>query len=495
MDQIKLKEIQFGKTSSEGEQSIDSGQFLLGVREELVSLEKLLKDKKFIVLGRKGSGKSYLKEYSYLDRKYDIFVDLLSFKDLEYEKFSRANTGINLNNTHLWEFVFLCKFLKLALQTQKLNPRSSDFASKLWVHISSYLNPDTMMTTKIITEHSGEIKTSFFKNLFSSILRDKVIIEKEKQTYAQMVLHIKQFLLEILQGSINEVNYVLFLDEVDENYRGTDVDKSSVAEVVKVARSLFEEFQRSGINFFPVVLLRNDIFEQIGDKLDVRKIKDDYLVEINWYDEVTARTGTEATHLRSFLEKRLKYSYEKKYGKLKKIDYWEFQFKTSEDNGDQLFKYIADRTLYRPRDFISLLLKIQSKYGESKSISRDMVEHCMREYSESLVEEFKFELSIHFDRNVVDVIINKLCSLPPSPLEKEEVTFRFSSDDGITDQDILSVLYGYGIIGIVDQNQKYYWKYRSKDIEFEDFDFSRCRILKHNALSSYKRSKFKLLQR
>src|SRR5215213_7937640 len=77
-----------GAPEAEAESNFNSRIKLLNVFEDFLEVIPKLESEKFIITGRKGSGKSAIAEYIYLrsEDKSDIFCDFIRKSDIDIEK-------------------------------------------------------------------------------------------------------------------------------------------------------------------------------------------------------------------------------------------------------------------------------------------------------------------------------------------------------------------------------------------------------------------------
>ncbi|WP_294224804.1 hypothetical protein [uncultured Chryseobacterium sp.] len=244
--------------------------------------EKILNGNKFYVIGRKGSGKSAISEYILSKQNDKIFTEKLSFKNFPFnELYNLDNPKYTNPNQYIsiWKYIIYSNICRLMVKNEKIDKDVRKVLERLYS--SSPIKSLSKLIGKWTTNEFGLNILGF---------GGKLKIEKDLSKFGELPWIDKANLLEdIIDEYIDQSNYYIIFDELDEDYR--DFESFEEQNQYKyLITSLFKAVQDIKIYFSdrrdiinPIVFLRDDIYSIIKDA-DKNKWTD-FKIEIDWDKE------------------------------------------------------------------------------------------------------------------------------------------------------------------------------------------------------------------
>lgn len=479
--EIKLGQIEFGKVSAEAEALLDEGRFLRKNHNDLFEIERRIDNGFIFVCGRKGTGKTASMEKIILEEHSEKNCGVL---DLEKFNLTKIISGTDLNGENacvFWRWIFLCKFIHILNESHiiKKNSRMSKTITKISNQVEGYVSLNEQKVVSIREEYKGQLKTAQFNNLGNIVLGVHRIIDKENAHYSEILVPLEKIIIKLITevDELRSQKFYVFLDKIDEKYKATENDKIVISSALKAARDLFYQFKsnKPSIKFYPVVLIREDILNQLSSHLDLIKIKNDYTTFMRWYEYVTE--NEDENPLKKLLNLRIHNSVKaltnKSGAKWEDIVY-EPDFCSINKSS---FKYLLDNTFYRPRDVIAVLKEV-GRIGKFKNlIDRKTIDKSLISYYSSLIEEIKFELEIHVDHSEVPPIIQALKKVSKETSFKVNEFASYLNEKNIEYVlSLLKTLFTLGCVCVIDggaaSTRKSYWFHRSSESTFSKDDIN-----------------------
>lgn len=438
----------------------------------------------FIVLGKKGTGKTLLAELIKKKCNEDTmkFCRLESYKKYDLTELQKLKNGEVIVDEYvpIWKWVSLIELSKLVVMNEGLAHKKG--VSRLKSFLSEHGFSTKLNSFKTITK-TQEINTTGTWQKVISICKGKKE-DKKPKSYLELIEPLKDTLIEILYGSEHE--YVLMYDELDDKFENNETYKNSIIGLIKVAEELNMAFVDENINFKILLFLRKDIFGLLHYS-DLNKIVEDSSLELDWGENRSINSPI----LQLFTNKTKKSIVELKdstHKEIMKKFFSKEEMRVSDYTKVPIYTYILDRTLMRPRDLISYIKKIQKKYGSSQYITQTMVREIEKEYSKYFLKELSDELVGHLYKDDVLGMFNliKAYGRPTFTLKNISNYYNLHKKDypEMDVEVILKQFYKVGAIGTKKKNRRlnkwiYSWGYRELDFA-ANLDDTICVI--HNGL-------------
>lgn len=409
-------------------------------------VDKLLSGKKAYVIGRKGSGKTAIAQNLITQSTHDRFSEKLTFKNFPFEElyslkdeeFSQPNEYITI-----WKFVIYSQICKLMIQNENI---AFDIREKL----------KSLYKDDIKTSLARTLKNWVSAGFGIQILGNGVDLSiqqndtRNDKPWIDRVNILEDFLFKNLD--IN--NYIIVFDELDEDYKKI-LEKKYNERYISLITSLFKAVQDirslfSGFNLYPIIFLRDDIYDLI---IDADKTKwNDFKYNIEWNEQnikkLIAFRISRAIHPEGEI-----LTFEQAWKKIinpNKIGYGDRQSKFTDT-----FSYMIKSTQYRPRDIISYLKSCSEYYinlDNEEFITPNIIKKADKAFSNYLKSEISDEVSsILPEINEILDIFSKIRKQTLTIAEfenqyKESLRLNEIKEERSTSF-ILSILFAFSVIG------------------------------------------------
>jgi hypothetical protein len=336
-------------------------------------LEKIVNSKYWLLLGRKGTGKTAI--YKYLEKSSPEKINRnivisLNFKDYPWpahKLYKESIAGELSAYQKSWRFLF---FVKLISRLVEIKEQRSESLSK-----------DLKWAQKYIEKIFGNPDPSIMEVLFSKLARikklagpgfelddssinvgevsfDDVAENKELQnTLRSNAFTLLTYFESIFKKNVGENKFLIVLDQLDENWLSGEIEEYSkvLINLINVCRNVsIDDTLKSNLKIIP--FLRTDIYETLRFN-DKNKLYQDSAIVISWdNDSLDAM----------YFERVKKYKPDEvSLDASKKCDaLFEASFVRQ---GTPPFKYITRRSFFRPRDVIIYFNNIRRKHTENRT--------------------------------------------------------------------------------------------------------------------------------
>jgi hypothetical protein len=346
----QLKSLDFGAPAAERDLN-------KGLREYFLytgAFERLKSNKKSVILGNRGAGKSALIKMLAEDyKKSNSIVIELTPEDYSYDLLKSA---VLVEKDEMWAkqsaYTAAWKYLLFILAMKQY---SNEFKTVLKTNAKGIYH---YLRDNFKTEHLDKI------DVFISYLKrmDGIKIGPYEAGLKMKELQ-KLYKLEEINSLVPELldlsrrkPLIILIDELDKGWDSSEDAKAFVAALFQAGLSINE----LNSNIRIVISLRKELYDDIPTLYDdFQKYYD--LFEILEWDE---------NDLFDLIVKRVKHSVPE-LKQLSKIDAWHTLF--SEKIGrEPSFKYIVNRTLYRPREIIQFCTEAKERCVELRKVKIDI---------------------------------------------------------------------------------------------------------------------------
>lgn len=363
--------IDVGEVSAERDDLLPNYYFDNGVLSGVVS-----KPSSFLVLGRKGAGKTAV--FRYLSNNPEKFIGPgnllipLSFEDYNWNIHSllkRPEAAESLTYKQSWRFVILVEVMKAyakALESRKERlPEPIKKARNLLAKIFDEPIPSiyTIVSRKLLSLSKFSLPTLGLEDLdsfelgggevsFESVRDDKGM----QDTLSQNIENIISIIERAIEDSLPlEIKIYLVFDRVDEAWDDISFDKSRrvIAGLIGACDSITSSYKDC---IRPIVFLREDIFETLSIN-DANKLREDCGALLHWQRD----------SLFNMILLRVNYFAEQNCVKFMADDLDSIFDKKEMRQRARPSNYILKRSMMRPRDIICFIRRvIKSMKDESQ---------------------------------------------------------------------------------------------------------------------------------
>jgi hypothetical protein len=357
--------------------------------------------KKFLVIGRKGSGKTAIYRKFLREKAFDKFSFGHDFTDYPWHHHNlQGAIGVPEEQRFFqsWRYLILLTMSKLLLNQDHSQPWSDD-AMEALARVERFVADSYGSPNPDIAQVFSPARKLRFKSSFEISWPMKVAVEAEGVPMSELptiIQEVNKNLIEAVITSINpDFNYYVCFDQLDLGFENKPDYKSRLIGLLLAAREINVKAAEAGKKFSVLVFLRDDIYQLLSFE-DKNKITQNYVSRIEWDTKRTTRT------LKQLMEKRIALVLE-----VPEEGAWEAAFDEDEKMTGRQSKYqhMLDRTFLRPRDMIKFSNEVLSSYKRSRLADGNSgsplfcngdVQNARNEYSTYLLNEIDDEIPKHY---------------------------------------------------------------------------------------------------
>lgn len=495
MREYKLSDIYIGQADGETESKYD--KFIDMFYTDNNKCEELNQGSKYIITGRKGTGKTVLAKY-YLHEQMKNNELLVSrygkLKDLSlHELIEFGERSLSRKIMFNFQQFYIFKEIAHMLIQNKKSFKAFNYSPIKYVKYRVRLNAlEKFYNEKynndiheIITStesSSSEIQASIKKQdtgVDTKNINTVSFTKKEKEFY-KIIDTIKHYVSDVLE----HINILFIIDDFDD-YFIDDKDKTLrflidfTSNVKEINDFLYGISKKNKC----IILMRDDVINKFAIRdSNIQKILIDSTVKLNWLE------GSNQEELKKMICNKILNSNTKFKGmsisdieniffpKVKRI-----YSKGRKKSSKEFFYSIIELGFGRPRDVIVLLNIIKNKNPNSNRFTFSMINDALSDYSEHFINELQSELIFHYDASFVKMIFQVLTDFKKRVFHKEEIGFFLDANThkygAPIDLDaFINFMYKQGIIGYFTSSDKktkkgfYTWRYYSNSTENVDLN-------------------------
>jgi hypothetical protein len=274
-----------------------------------------------------------------------------------------------------------------------------------------------------------------------------------------------EILCELVKRIRSNCTFFLFFDELDEGYSAGDKGLNLLLlALLRAVENTFIDLKNS-LKIRPVLALRSDIFENLEDN-DLNKL-DDYIVNLRWTTESQSRYS-----LYDLVNARINASLKVQSPSQAWENISHNHDSTLPRNIKSLWDFIYNRTFERPRDIVKFM-KICGKFNYKGRLNFNAVKTAEIQYSEWFYKEFRDEIQSHL--TIWQESTQSIVKLGKGIFSLDEIKFEMDKDSGIknyliannrTHENVLEVLFNFGLIGNLSNANKWFFKYKDHSLPY-----------------------------
>lgn len=439
---MKLKDYELGYADATKEYLITPEIFDKAFFDPKNIESKLLNDWNYILVGRKGVGKSaFNSRIQSISKSDNMIVAIpLELEDFQYTTFSKASSDKDIEGTkryyEAWNFLILCHIYKIVYKELGVTEveRFTDiikFLDKIGFKIESLKNKGEInKTVEIISKLKGGFNSGIIKVEFEKLFG------YQPKSFLEIVSTIVETMLEALSEIFLHNKIFVLIDGVDDILRIKKSQIDILSSLIRSVEKLNKNFYSEKINIKILVFLREDILNKASDP-DLNKIKRDGVIHLSWGNDNTE-------DLKQIVELRLNMS------KIDNTITWEDIFKNKRS-----WEYMIKHTLHKPRDVLQFLVTCKSLYPNNESLNEKEIKIALKSYAKDyFIEEMKNELSGFIDDEVISLVPALFQRIGREPFKVDELqmileeqTTKLKSDSLTITKQLLLVLFEAGYIG------------------------------------------------
>ncbi|MDA5633839.1 MULTISPECIES: P-loop ATPase, Sll1717 family [Rhizobium/Agrobacterium group] len=373
-----------------------------------LSMEALKNNRKFIIVGRKGSGKTSVqmhladtvKKKGYFVHHFRFFYDLRTDDYADIAKtqneisfssvLSNKNLFLHYDFRDIWERVFFQKIAN-TLTSEGYSNKFTDFVEPQSSILSNIFDGISKTLTVKIKPKMGPIAAEIGIDLSKLERPDELPIKVfNKITRELFAKHCIQFQMYFF---VDE----LVFSRLDAREDEITIRAAMVRDIIRTVWELNSYSYQNKMEFHFICSIRPEVRNMIND-LDSEsgKYLDGKDVELNWI----TRSSDNRLLIVDVLRKKVEYSHFKKTAFdsffTEKIKFGSRQFSVDQ--------FVRENMWGRPRDVVRLLIAIQKKSPNAELISEIEIKAGLDEYSRMSLKELVDELGVTFGSQVIDTL-------------------------------------------------------------------------------------------
>lgn len=458
-----------GVPEAEGEILNGKLSFLNCFDDYLHTMEQILNGK-FIIVGRKGSGKSAIAKYimeTAGKKEENIGCSLIVPHEYNLEKLIQSIPS-NLSSPEdiIFEWLIETRLVKAILESKRATySKGIQALSQFYKKNSGIVDVDQLMVLERNEEQQNQVNINPLK-IFSFIIGRSFQAKEVRAPFYRLIPALRDILKEVLAyDDLKDYEFYIMFDDLDVNFKLSDAsDKNRLLSLIRVARDYNNKYFK-GTNAKVLLFLRDDISERLdGVNSDKTKMLESYSTRLYWYEHNIARYDEKKILLRQLINKRLQANFENFNIPFNHDDPWK-SFVAEDYNayGDRgSFRYILDFTFYRPRDIITIFKDV-GNHDYTLPLSTNVVKGLLKVYFQVNVREIKDELSNLYTASQIQNIFSLFSAIAEEPHMAFEDVMRHAGQLGLTKADIENLI-DYSYLVLNDDQNRQYFRYREDPI-------------------------------
>ncbi|MGV2950616.1 P-loop ATPase, Sll1717 family [Glutamicibacter sp. AGC46] len=438
-----LDRVNFGRIDAEKDQNLLDYFVSVGAAGKALT-------GKYLVLGRKGSGKSALFRYVASNAKGTVVE--LDLKDYVFtaHKALRDDAVVDaFKYAESWRFAFIIAMFSEGYSSMplRLRWRGRRLIRKLGA------GPDKAPLRAIFgwLARVREIKLPSIGGVvdFGGYSVDPKTAKPFEATTRQLIDQLQ----EVLVKAVKIRPITVLVDRLDDAWDGSEDSLKLIGGAARAARQLADDLQQDG-TAPAIVFLRTDLWERIGFN-DKNKFTQD-TVTLDWNNNDLAQV----------IEERIR----KTAGTPEGLG-WETIFTPEKmRQGTSAQNYLLKRVMGRPRDIVAFAifaLEVASANGHSR-IEKEDIYTAEARYSEHILDELRDEISEHVED--MEAVVNSLKALERRKTSLDawdEAAIRHGINRSSLTK-VRDLLFEASAVGVLRANQKTAYRFNDRSLKIEE---------------------------
>lgn len=436
---------------------------------KLPAIKDIIESRAWLVLGRKGTGKTAIYEHiknsdkNMLNGYNSICLNFSDYPWPAHQLYKDSMAGELSAYQKSWMYLFYIKATSKLIEIKEAKREALNKELK-WAkkYITTIFgNPDPSMTEVLFSKISrlqtvkgpsaslDDISLDIGEVSLEEIAENSQLKQKLRANAFTLLMHFER----VFKNNLGNEKILIVLDQLDENWLEGQIEEYSkvLINLLNVCRNISSDTAISG-KFKVVPFLRNDIYHSLKFN-DKNKLLQDSAIVISWNEESLNEMYYE--RIRKYKPMQLLLGEEKdKSGKVFEVSFVR--------QGTPPFKYICRRSFFRPRDVIVYFNKIRACHKPNASglyTSNELYE-ADREASISIYNEVVDEWSNQFPE--IENLLTVLQTIQIETFSYDDFSEKCRDEfNGITDGQIrhhINFLFDNSLIGQKKQGK---WEYVS----------------------------------
>jgi hypothetical protein len=470
-----IREIDFGLAAAEEERSTRPELLLGGFLDAHGYVRDIRDGTRFLILGRKGSGKSAIASRIQLESKDKggLRVTQCVLSSFPYNSFSEILPGADrpeVRFTSNWELLLLFALMDSFRHDDGCTTVGSPTHSEMIEALAKLgLVPGTDLTYLVRQTSSRKLKAGL----------PHVLEFVRRSTEEPVNLDIRLLyssLQDVASRTRPSLRHLLFIDGLDDVLTSREVEFRALETLVLATERLNRRLRDSGVSAKVVLLCRTDLFDQLEGP-NLNKTRQDNAVVLDWYQEAREPQHSDLARL---IDHRARASLGRE------IDVFG-EFLPPTIIGDQpTINTLFDHTRHTPRDVIQLMNRVKD-CAHGPVATRESVLTALGRYSHDyLVPEIRNEVSRLPDSKGAIAALTALQLLGQREFGLQELRVVIARDErfrGVEVSKALGRLFDCSAVGNLRRGEgsasyRFTFRFRNPEAQFNPND----RVVVHRGL-------------
>lgn len=484
---IELGKIEFGL--SDGDDESREENFIEAFYSENGTFELLSRKEKFIVSGRKGTGKTslarYYQEKLSLDNKL-VVTQYIKYEATQLEKLLEfGDAPISTEERYHFQEYMLYMLIAKSLISEKKTRRAFGFKqlsyikySKALKSLNNFLGERNSESNfeKIITKLNEKGTADARIGTKNSNFGVSGEYSEESMLEMQKFYKVLRTLEDTVSCVLNFVPIVLVIDDFDDKIDLKEDSRIEILiEIIKNAKDINRDIGKDGVSKC-ILLIRDDIIQSLhSHDSNINKMADS-IVRISWSE------GNNEKHLKNMICKRIYLSEGSSNERMVPNKIWDSYFAKPNNKKSKSKSFMSDLLVYtfwRPRDVIKFMNCMRDLNMKAHKFNYPMMKQALGSYSEWFINELKNEMKAHYDSESIEAIFILLSdfkrvdfNFPEFDLFRTENHHKYKIS--MSNKELMETLYTFGIVGqlkAVEGKNSVDWSYYSNSRKVLDIDY------------------------
>lgn len=448
---MKLKEIYLGTADGEEEGLRSDFSDLYLDYENIV--EKTLEPSCYLVLGRKGTGKTVLGLYlKKVMSSVEFNITRITYGDLTISTFSSTEKSVNDDDYYnLFQWIFLIELCKRIIDNKSLEDVEE------FKYISEYVatnftktNPSSPSFIKRLLNRGIKLGFDFITNIPTLSIGDQNN-QLDLQRLPILIDDLKINIEPLLRSSNDfGYKYLIVIDDIDNHINLTETGKKVLKGLLNAIHTVNTYVRNFNNGSKILLLLRTDIFNSINAPI-LNKLSTDHSIKLNWGYELELNSPIIDLVLFKIKSSVQDYKFLDTELLWKKL--FPDSLRTVIDGSPRTiptYLYLLSRTFMRPRDFIQFLKFIKEGFGELRYFNDYSILKTEERYSKWLKQEVASELINHYNDEEIEDLFTVASFLDATKfganrIISSKILNHLKSE--LTVPEALKILYRYSVLG------------------------------------------------
>lgn len=490
------KNLFFGNPEAESESNFKAKIKLDDVFVDYLNVLNELETEKFIVTGRKGSGKSAIGQKILKQSKQspNNFCEYIRKSDIDLEEIvqSSKETETPIQKEQLFKWIILTRIIKLITQNEAVkNLPEIKILRHFLEKNRGFIDIDKYEIKEIIKTNGFEVLIEKLMHFFQLKKTRETRLTGIKAPFYKLIPHLEEVIVTVLKSHedvFQENKYRIIFDDLDIEFKAEN--KESVETLLNLIRITKQYnnvlFSDNEIDAKVIVLLRDDISEiLVKQSADMSKIFSSYNIALTWFDFDLHKRDENLTQLKQLIDNRIRIALKNENIECNSNP-WDFLIAPSDHYHESSFKYVVDHTFHTPRDLI-LFLQDCNSYRFHLPMNFSEVNTLIGIYASKVKGEINNALAIYFNPDEIDSIFLLLKTFRDktefSFVDFKKVYTNYSIKLSV--EKCCEILFDYSLIGNKSLNSAIvYFRHRDNSASHTTIDFDKYFVI-HRILKIY----------